>query len=61
MSLKTGESNMAIAGGTELLLHPDQWIPWSYNGYIYSSFLSNYDLILINVQNGKFRRSMLRF
>jgi acyl transferase domain-containing protein len=23
---------MAIAGGTELLLHPDQFVPWSFNG-----------------------------
>lgn len=33
---------MAIAGGTELLLHPDQFVPWSFNGY--DSLTDLYDL-----------------
>lgn len=32
LSLRTRESRIAIAGGTELLLHPDQFVPWSFNG-----------------------------
>ena len=34
IALRTGQSRMAIVGGTEVLLHPDQNVSMSSGGYV---------------------------
>jgi acyl transferase domain-containing protein len=37
LTLKSGSSRVAIVGGTELLLHPDQTVAMSQVGYVFRS------------------------